>query len=264
MCSLPRNACTIGAFSLRASSMTSACAPAQPAPQNSVTRDAWLRRSASCSTSRRARPQHGRGGHDPFGDLGVDVHQRDVAGHDDDRDAALGDRDPDGALENLRQLLRIGDELDVVAAFLEQAFRMGRLEIVDADFGARDVGGDRQHRHAVALAIEQAVDQMQIARAATAGADRQAAGEMGLGAGREGGGLFVPHMDPVDGFPAPQRIGEAVERVADDAIDALDAGLLEGFDEIFGGCPAHVANPPDSFRLRRASTRHSSSGCAGR
>jgi hypothetical protein len=52
---------------------------------------------------------------------------------------------------------------------------MRRLEIIDADLRARDMGGDRQHRHAAAVAIEQAVDQMQIARAAAAGADRELA-----------------------------------------------------------------------------------------
>jgi hypothetical protein len=41
----------MGAFSLRASSTTSAWAPAHPAPQNSVTREAPLRTFASFSIS---------------------------------------------------------------------------------------------------------------------------------------------------------------------------------------------------------------------
>ena len=102
---------------------------------------------------------------------------------------------------------------------------MRRLEIVDADLAARDVCRDRQHRHAAAMAVEQAVDQMQVARPAAAGADRQLAGQMRLGTRGKGTGLLVPHVDPVDGSQAPQRIGEAVQRIADDAIDALDARL---------------------------------------
>ena len=69
---------------------------------------------------------------------------------------------------------------------------MRRLEIVDADLAAGDMGRDRQHRHAAALAIEQAVDEMQVAGAAAAGADRQLAGQMGLGARREGAAFLVP------------------------------------------------------------------------
>ena len=75
---------------------------------------------------------------------------------------------------------------------------MGGLEIVNADFAAGNVSGDRQHGHAVALAIEQAVDQMQVAGATATGAHRKASGKMSLRPGRESRGLFMPHMDPVD------------------------------------------------------------------
>ena len=50
------------------------------------------------------------------------------------------------------------------------------------------------------VAVEQAVDQVQVARAAAAGADRELAGEMGLGAGRESRRLLVAGMHPVDVF----------------------------------------------------------------
>jgi hypothetical protein len=39
---------------------------------------------------------------------------------------------------------------------------------------------------------------MQIARPATARAHRKLSGQMRLGAGREGGDLFVPDMHPFD------------------------------------------------------------------
>ncbi len=48
------------------------------------------------------------------------------------------------------------------------------------------------------MAIEQAVDEMQIARPAAAGADGELAGQMRLGAGREGGDLLVADVDPLD------------------------------------------------------------------
>jgi hypothetical protein len=59
-----------------------------------------------------------------------------------------------GPLEDLRQLVRLGHELHIVAAILEQGFRMGRLEIINADLAARYMGSDRQHRHAAAMTIE--------------------------------------------------------------------------------------------------------------
>jgi hypothetical protein len=44
------------------------------------------------------------------------------------------------------------------------------------------------------VAIEQAVDEMQVAGSAAAGTDRELAGQMRFGAGREGGYLLVPRL----------------------------------------------------------------------
>ena len=71
---------------------------------------------------------------------------------------------------------------------------MRLLEVGAADLGARDLGGDRQHRNAAAMAVEQAVDQVQVARPAAAGADRELAGQLRLGAGGERRHLLVAHM----------------------------------------------------------------------
>ena len=81
---------------------------------------------------------------------------------------------------------------------------MGLLEIVGADLGRGDLRRDRHHRHARAMAIEQAIDEMQIARTAASGADREVAGDMGVGACGEGRDLFMPHMQPV--IPPCRRI----------------------------------------------------------
>ena len=48
------------------------------------------------------------------------------------------------------------------------------------------------------MAIEQAVDEVQIARAATAGADRELAGQMRLGARGEGRHFLVADVNPLD------------------------------------------------------------------
>ena len=52
---------------------------------------------------------------------------------------------------------------------------------------------------------------------------------MRLGTGGEGRALFVAHMHPFNGLAAPQGVGEAVERVADNAVDSLDAGIRQRF-----------------------------------
>ena len=106
--------------------------------------------------------------------------QRDVAGDHDHRHAALADRFADGHLERARHLPRAGDQLAIVAALLEEVLRMGFLEISGADLRRRDVGGNHQHRHARTVAVEQPVDQMEIARSAASGAHGQRSGEMRL------------------------------------------------------------------------------------
>ena len=65
---------------------------------------------------------------------------------------------------------------------------------------------------------------MEIAGTAASGADGQAAGEMGLGPGGEGGDLLMADVEPVQPAMAPQRVGEAVQAVADNAVDPPDTG----------------------------------------
>jgi hypothetical protein len=57
---------------------------------------------------------------------------------------------------------------------------MRLLKIAGADLRRRDLGGDGQHRHARAVAVEQTVDEMEIARPAAAGAHRELTREMGF------------------------------------------------------------------------------------
>ena len=53
------------------------------------------------------------------------------------------------------------------------------------------------------------------------------AGELGLRAHREGGGLLVAYADPLDALLRADRVGDGVERVADDAPDLGDAVVGE-------------------------------------
>ena len=104
--------------------------------------------------------------------------------------------------------------------------------------------GDGEHRHARAVAIEQAVDEVQVAWPAAAGADGELAGQMRFGTGREGRDLLVPDMDPLDLALAADGIRQPVQAVADEAVDAFHAGSGQDLDELFGQRLRHEAPPP--------------------
>ncbi len=80
------------------------------------------------------------------------------------------------------------------------------------------------------MAIIEAVDQVQIAGAATAGANGEIAGEMRVGTGREGRGLLMPRMDPFHIVAFANAFRDGVQTVADDAIDVADADRVKAVD----------------------------------
>src|SRR5438105_8268908 len=119
---------------------------------------------------------------------------------------------------------------------------MRLLKIAAAEFGGRNLRGDGEYRRAAAVGIEQAVDKMQIARTARPRADRKLARDLRFGRGGKSGDLFMPDVNPVDRLSLAQRFGEAVEAVADHAVDALDAGLRQRLrDEVCDIVDLHVA-----------------------
>jgi hypothetical protein len=54
----------------------------------------------------------------------------------------------------------------VVAAFLEQMLGMRLLEVSAADLGRRDMRRNAKHGHARAMAVEKAIDEMEVAGSA--------------------------------------------------------------------------------------------------
>ena len=79
---------------------------------------------------------------------------------------------------------------------------------------------------------------MQVAESATASADGKLVRRMRLHARREGPGLLVPHMDPID-LAAIDRMGDLVQCVADNAVAVLHAGGLKCFDYQIGYSLSH-------------------------
>ena len=149
--------------------------------------------------------------------------QRDITGDSDHRNAASRDRRLHGNLQHTRHLFRLRDEFAIMAALRKQMFRMRLLEIAAPDFRARNLRCDRKHRDTAAMTIVKSVDQMEIARPATSRAHREIPGQLRFRAGRKRRRLFMPHRHPLQIFPRPDRIGDAVQRIAHQSINSLHA-----------------------------------------
>src|SRR6266404_4403099 len=130
-----------------------------------------------------------------------------------------------------------------MAALFKERLRMRFLEIPGPDFGGRDLRGDRQHRHTRSMTIEQAIDQVQIARAAAPGADGELPRQMRLGARRESGNFLVPDMHPLDLALPAKRVGQPIQTVADNTVDPPDTGCREGFSKLISDSFCHLLSP---------------------
>src|SRR5271165_6325591 len=106
---------------------------------------------------------------------------------------------------------------------------MSLLEIPAAYFRTRNLRGDRQDGHAAAMAIIKAINQMQISRPTTAGADGQFPGQMRFGTGRKGCRFFMAHVNPMDILSRADRVGNAVQRISGNAVYPLNSCLHKNF-----------------------------------
>src|SRR5271155_2724658 len=100
---------------------------------------------------------------------------------------------------------------------------MSFLKISRADFRTGDVRGNRDYRHATSVAVVQSVDEVQITGPTPPGADWGFPREAAPRAGREGGHLLVTHSNPLDPTVTPDRIRNAIERIAHQAINSRDS-----------------------------------------
>jgi hypothetical protein len=89
------------------------------------------------------------------------------------------------------------------------------------------------------MAVEQSVNQVQIARAATSRAHRQASGCGGFRASCEGRYFFVARMHPANRAQPVETVGESVEAVAGDAPDVQHASGGEGLCQMIGDGSGH-------------------------
>jgi hypothetical protein len=106
------------------------------------------------------------------------------------------------------------------------------------------------------VAVEQAVDQMQVARPARACTHGQFSCELRFGTGGEGSDLLMTGRHPFDGFHLVQAVAEPVQGIAGHAPDTFYASLFERFRYIcshglFHGCPSPFCDI--AYKLRRKS-----------
>ena len=157
-----------------------------------------------------------------------------VPGEGDDPHPAAPERLLDRDLGDPWQLLGTGDELAVVAALLERQGGVGLLEVAGADLGARDLGGQRQHRRHAAMGVVEAVDQVQVPGPAAARAGHQPTGQLRLGTSRERAGLLVSHVHPIDAVVAADSIHNRIEAIAHHPVHAPHPGREQDLDELVG------------------------------
>src|ERR1700730_9671826 len=114
---------------------------------------------------------------------------------------------------------------------------MRLLEEVCTDLPCRNLRSQGQDRRAAPMSVEQTLDQVGIAGAATAGAHGQAASELGFGGRGEGPSLFIAHIHPFDSAATCDRVHDRVEASPDAAVDPLDSRQPEHLYELlcYGG-----------------------------
>jgi hypothetical protein len=126
-----------------------------------------------------------------------------------------------------------------VTALRKDVLRVRFLKIVASDLGARNLRGDGENRNTTAMAVIEAIDQMEIAGAATPRAHRQISGQMRFSASCKSGSFFVSYMDPLEIVAGVNRIRDAVEGVAGQSVDSPHSRICEYVDEQFSHILRH-------------------------
>jgi hypothetical protein len=163
---------------------------------------------------------------------------RDVAG------LAIGEGGAAGDLDDILDV-RGAHHAGVVGAGIGEDFV--ELDILLGAGGDQIVmleAGDRQHRHMVHLRVVNAVQEVDSAGSRRREADAEPSGELRIAHRRQRRRLLVPHLHEADlVLPGAQRLHDAVDAVARQAEDGVDAPGDEGVDEQVCGGLGHDALP---------------------
>ena len=164
----------------------------------------------------------------------VDLAQRDVAGDRQHRHAPPAQRRAHGDRQQPPDLRRLRHRFAKVTAVLEQDVGAGLLEIACAKLRAGNLGGDRQHRQAAAVAVVEAVYEVHVARPTAARAHRQLARHVRVRPRGERRHLLVTDANPFDRLRAAEGVGQRVQRIPDHAVDPPHLGGDQGVDDRLG------------------------------
>jgi hypothetical protein len=177
-----------------------------------------------------ARSSSARGGHDPVGGedglvvaLDVPLGARvllellvlQIDGEVDVRDAPVDERAPAGEVRHARDVGGSHDPRVVHREVLEDPAEIDVLLPEGVDEVVVLVARDREHGLTVHLRIVEPVREMEPARSRGGEADAQAAGELGVPRGHEGGAFLVADLDEPDPvLPVPKALHDPVDPVA--------------------------------------------------
>jgi hypothetical protein len=167
------------------------------------------------------------------GRLVVD-RERDVDGH------ALRQRGAAGEVEHVVDVLGAHDALVVGGEVREQVVGVEVLQVAGADEVVVGHPGHGQQRHALQAGVEQAVGEVDGAGPGRGEADAEPARHARVADGRHGADLLVADVHVAEAVvPRPQRLHEAVDAVARQAEDGVNAPVHEPVHEQVGGCVGH-------------------------
>jgi hypothetical protein len=85
--------------------------------------------------------------------------------------------------------------------------------------------GDSENRNTAPMAVEQAVDKVQIPRAAAPTADCELPREMSLGASGESRAFLMPHVNPFNRTIPAQGIRESIKRIPHHTVHTLHSSI---------------------------------------
>ena len=162
---------------------------------------------------------------------------------------AVAERRAAGQIGDAAHVRRPHDALAIGGNIGENSVQIDVLLGVGADQIVKGVAGDGQDGLVVHLCVVKPVEQMDAAGTGGGQADAELPGVFGVGAGHEGGGLLVSHVNEADLLLAlAQRFHDAVDSVAGKSEDDFDAPVHKGIDQDLRGCTGHF---PLSIPRRR-------------
>lgn len=112
-----------------------------------------------------------------------------------------------------------------MTALRKQMLGISFLKVSTANLSARNMCGNSKYGDTVPLTVVEAVDQMHVPGSTAPSAHCQCSREMRFGSGSKSPHLFVPHVHPFKILFYAYRVCDAIQRIADNAVNSLNTRL---------------------------------------